>query len=102
LLQGVFKRKKTQTDLQKKMPDRPKKPTYYVFYLLFSTDTWRIAMGVVLALLATPHIAPPEMSTAGRAMLYVMVTAIGWTLSGAPARWITRALKKTVLGDRTR
>ena len=84
------------------MPDRPKTPTYYVFYLLFSTDTWRILMGAVLSLLATPHVAPPEMAPAGRAMLYVMVTAIGWTLSGAPARWITRALKKAILGDGSR
>jgi hypothetical protein len=69
-----------------------------VFYLLFSTDAWRIGMGFVLSVLATPHLAPAQLAPAGRAMLYVMVAAIGWTITGAPARWITRSLKKTILG----
>jgi hypothetical protein len=38
----------------KKQPNKTKSPAYYVFYLLFSTDCWRILMGVVLSLLATP------------------------------------------------
>ncbi|MGD8366042.1 MAG: hypothetical protein PVG78_00255 [Desulfobacterales bacterium] len=82
----------------RKRNDRPKTPTYYAFYLLFSTDAWRIAMGFVLSVLTTPHLAPPALSPAGRAMLYVMVAAIGWTITGGPARWITRALKKAILG----
>ncbi len=85
-----------------KKPTRPRTPTYFVFYLLFSTDTWRIAMGVVLSALAVPHLAPPDLSAAGRAMLYVMVAAIGWTLTAAPARWITRSLKRAILKDGSR
>ena len=85
-----------------KKAGRPKTVTYYVFYALFSSDVWRIAMGFVLAVLATPHLAPPAMSLAARAMLYVMVAAIGWTITGAPARWITRSLKKAILGDEGR
>jgi hypothetical protein len=82
-----------------KKPGRPKTPTYLVFYVLFSTDAWRIAMGFVLSVLGTPHLAPAELSPAGRAMLYVMVAAIGWTITGVPARWITRNLKKAFLGN---
>ena len=85
-----------------KRPGRPKTPTYYIFYLLFSTDVWRIAMGFGLSVLATPYLAPPEMAATGRAMLYVMVAAIGWTITAAPARWITGSLKRFILGERRR
>ncbi|MCF8079466.1 MAG: hypothetical protein K9K88_09325 [Desulfobacterales bacterium] len=85
-----------------KKPRRPKTAAYYLFYLLFSTDFWRILMGVAVSILATPHLAPMDISSAGRAMLYVMVAAIGWTITAAPARWITRAMKKVILEDRRR
>jgi hypothetical protein len=75
---------------------------YTIFFLLFSNDVWRIAMGLVLSVLATPYLAPPELATTGRAMLYVMVAAIGWTITAAPARWITGTLKQWILGDRRR
>ena len=77
---------------------RPLTPTYVVFYLLFAPDTWRILTGVALALVFTPFIVPPDLSTAGRAMLYLMIAAIGWALSHKPARWMTGWLKKLVLG----
>lgn len=82
--------------------NRPKTPTYLVFYLLFSTDFWRIVMGVVASILATPRIVPPDFSAAGRAMLYVMVAAIAWTITAVPARWIARGVKKAFLGNRRR
>ena len=85
-----------------RQPNRPRTPTYFVFYLLFSTDFWRVVMGVVLSILATPYVVPGDFSSAGRAMLYVMVAAIGWTITAAPARWITRGLKKAILGDKRR
>ena len=78
--------------------NRPKTPTYLVFYLLFSPDFWRILMGVAVSILATPYLAPMGFSAAGRAMLYVMAAAIGWTITAVPARWITRVLKKAILG----
>ena len=65
--------------------------------MLFSPDTWRILMGVILAVIIVPRIASPEVSVAGRAMLCVMVTAIGWAATAAPARWITGRLKKGIL-----
>ena len=82
------------------MTKRPKTPTYFAFYLLFSPDTWRILAGFVAAVLIVPHIAPPDVATAGRVMLYVMVAAIGWAGTAAPARWITTSLKKWLLGER--
>jgi hypothetical protein len=83
----------------KNKANRPRTPTYYVFFLLFSNDAWRIAMGVVISILATPKLGPPTLSASGQVMLYVMVAAIGWTVTGAPARWITGALKRVILGD---
>jgi hypothetical protein len=77
-----------------------KKPTYYFFYLLFALDTWRIAIGVLAALWVGPMIFEPQMSAAARAMVYVMLTAIGWAASSVPARWICRGLKRLILGDR--
>ena len=82
--------------------NRPKTPTYLVFYLLFSPDFWRILLGVAVSIVATPHLAPMNMAAAGRAMLYVMVAAIGWTITAAPARWISRAMKTLIIGDRRR
>ncbi len=84
----------------KKKPRQPKTAVYYFFYLLFSTDFWRILMGVAVSILATPHLAPPDFSAAGRIMLYGMVAAIGWSITAAPSRWITRGLKKAILGER--
>jgi hypothetical protein len=82
------------------MPQRPKTPTYYVFYLLFSQDTWRLLAGFIAALLLVPNIAPADIGRPGRIMLYVMVLAIGWAATAKPAQWITTALKKYLLGDR--
>jgi len=81
---------------------RSKTAAYYLFYLLFSTDFWRILLGMAVSIVATPHLAPMDMSAAGRVMLYVMVAAIGWTITAAPARWISRAMKTLILGDRRR
>ncbi len=76
-------------------PDkRPLTPAYIIFYILFWPDTWRMLTGLLLSLLFTPHILPADMGMPGRAMLYVMVAAIGWALSGRPAGWITGRLKK--------
>ena len=73
---------------------RPLTPAYIIFYILFWPDTWRMVTGLLLSLLFTPHILPADMGMAGRVMLYVMVAAIGWALSGIPAGWITKRLKK--------
>jgi len=79
-------------------PDRrPLTPAYVIFYILFWPDTWRILTGVLMALLFTPYILPADLGTGGSAILYVMVAAIGWALSGKPAGWITTKLKRLIL-----
>lgn len=50
-----------------------------------------------MALLLTPYILPADLGMGGSAMLYVMVAAIGWALSGKPAGWITTKLKRLIL-----
>jgi hypothetical protein len=82
------------------MTERPKTPTYVAFYILFSPDTWRLVMGFVAAVLLVPRIAPPELSTTGRIMLYVMVAAIGWAATAKPAAWVTGLVKKLFLGNK--
>jgi hypothetical protein len=81
------------------LTDRPKTPTYFIFFILFHLDTWRILFGFCLSIFVTPNIAPPDLATPGRAMLYVMIAAIGWAVFGKPAGWITAAFKKWLLGD---
>ena len=76
---------------------RPLTPAYIIFYILFWPDTWRLLLGLLAALLFTPHILPVDMAVAGCALLYVMVAAIGWALSNKPAVWITTQLKKLIL-----
>ncbi|MCP4693691.1 MAG: hypothetical protein GY859_36990 [Desulfobacterales bacterium] len=80
------------------MAKRPITPTYILFYILFSPDAWRILAGIILSYFATPGLLRPELGKPGEIMLYIMVAAIGWTISGAPARWITKGLKKLILG----
>lgn len=82
------------------MTKRPVTPGYIVFYILFSTETWRIVLGFIFAAVLTPRILPPELSSIARALVYVMVATIGYSLAGRPARWITDALKRVILGNR--
>lgn len=76
---------------------RPLTPAYVIFFILFWPDTWRILTGVLMALLITPYILPADLGLGGSAMLYVMIAAIGWALSGRPAGWITTKLKWLIL-----
>ena len=80
--------------------EKPASPLYAVFYVLFSTETWRIVLGFLLSIVFTPHILPGDLSAGGRAIVYVMVATIGYSATGHPARWITNALKKAILGDK--
>ncbi|MCF8026859.1 MAG: hypothetical protein K9K81_00685 [Desulfobacteraceae bacterium] len=80
------------------MPKHPVTPAYVIFYILFLPDSWRILMGIGLGALLGPHLIEPDMDTAGRAMMFVMLAVIGYAVSGAPAKWITTGLKKWILG----
>lgn len=82
------------------MRKRPLSPGYIVFYVLFSPDTWRIVMGIIAAWLLVPWIVPPDLGFTGTVMLYAMTAAIGYAAGAAPARGITRILKKWILGGK--
>ena len=71
--------------------------SYVVFYLLLSEDTWRIAAGFVCAVLLGP------LATQGRGlqrpaeiMVWIMILALGWSITAWPARKITSALKRAI------
>ena len=75
-------------------------PVYVLFYILFSVDIWRIVLGILVSVLLTPLLLKTnELSPAGVAMLYVMMTAIGWSVASYPARKIAFFLRKVVLKE---
>lgn len=79
------------------MPKRSLSVSYIFFYLLFSDDTWRIAAGFIMALFLGPMVSQGRsLSPGGEAMVWLMITAIGWSVSGWPARKITAALQRAV------
>jgi len=80
-------------------PKRPMTPAYIFFYLLFSSEAWRIAAGFAAAVLVTPYLLPGGLSTFGRALMYLMVGVVGYTLLGMPSRRIAAWWKKTILGS---
>lgn len=82
------------------MPKRKLTPAYIIFYVLFLPDSWRILFGVIAAVILTPAVVKPEMTDAGRVVLFLMLTAIGYAASRWPANRITRLLKKLIIGDR--
>ncbi|MBW2368763.1 MAG: hypothetical protein JRH15_12850 [Deltaproteobacteria bacterium] len=72
---------------------------YYLFYVLFSTDTWRICIGFLLAVLIGPMLtASAGYSTAAETLIRLMLLAIGYALSAPIARRISRELKKRLTG----
>lgn len=78
-----------------------RKPTltvsYVFFYLLFSEDTWRIAAGFVCAVLLGPLLTQGRnLSQAGEVMVWLMLLAIGWSVTAWPAKKITAALQRAV------
>ncbi|MBR9985146.1 MAG: hypothetical protein KFF68_04490 [Desulfosarcina sp.] len=78
-----------------------RKPTltasYIFFYLLFSEDTWRIAAGFVCALFLAPLLTQGRnLSQGGEVMVWLMILAIGWSVTAWPAKKITAALQRAV------
>jgi len=89
-------------DLKEKIKEysvhkRPLTPAYIFFYILFWPDTWRIVIGVAAAFLMAPMIMPEAQRNFNLAMLYVMIACIGYAVSSAAGRTITRGLKKLLL-----
>jgi len=73
---------------------------YIIFYILFLPDSWQVLTGLIAAYFLTPLVGLPDTEYGGRAMLFIMITAIGYAASSKPARWITRILVKRILGGK--
>jgi len=79
------------------MQKRPLTASYIFFYLLFSDDTWRILAGFLMAVFLGPLVTRGrDLSQGGEAMVWLMIMAIGWSVSAWPAKKITGALQKAV------
>ena len=79
------------------MSNRPLSFSYLFFYLLLSPDTWRIFFGFIGAVLLGPMLTQGRnLSQAGEVMTWLMIMAIGWSLTAWPARKITGALQRAV------
>ncbi|MGA6927314.1 MAG: hypothetical protein WBY88_16615 [Desulfosarcina sp.] len=71
--------------------------SYFFFYLLFSDDAWRIAAGVLCAVFLGPLLTQGRnLSRAGETMVWLMLLALGWSLTAWPAKKITGALRRAV------
>jgi ABC-type uncharacterized transport system permease subunit len=73
---------------------------YIVFYILFLPDSWQVLTGLIAAYFLAPLIELPEKGIGARAMLFIMIAAIGYAASRIPARGITRILVKWILGEK--
>jgi hypothetical protein len=70
---------------------------YILFYLLFSADIWRIAAGFLAAVLLGPQVTQGrDLSRSGEVMVWLMIMAIGWSVTAWPAKKITAALQRAV------
>ena len=79
------------------MPKRPATASYLFFYLLFSDDTWRIAAGFGCAVVLGPMATRGrDMGQAAEVMVWLMIMAIGWSVTAWPAKKITTALKRAL------
>lgn len=84
-----------ETDLN----DHPKTGLYYFFYVLFSVDTWRILIGLIMAGILSPKLMEGrELGMVGEIMVWVMVMTIGYAAGQYPARFISRGLRKLFTG----
>ncbi|RJP81902.1 MAG: hypothetical protein C4522_04035 [Desulfobacteraceae bacterium] len=74
---------------------------YIFFYLLFSVDTWRILLGILISILLTPQLLKTNpMTGSGEIMLYIMLAGIGWAITAYPAKSIALFLRKVILNGK--
>ncbi len=79
------------------MQQRPLSVSYLLFYLLFSDDAWRIAAGFVCAVCIGPLLTQGRnLSRGGEVLVWLMIMAIGWSITAWPAKKITGALQRAV------
>ena len=79
------------------MQKRPLTVSYIFFYLLLSDDTWRIAAGFVFAVVLGPLVTQGKnLGRGGEVMVWLMIMAIGWSVTAWPAKKITAFLQRAV------
>lgn len=79
------------------MQKRPITVSYVFFYLLLSDDAWRIAAGFIGAIFLGPILTQGRnLSQGGEVMVWLMILAIGWSVTAWPAKKITGALQRAV------
>ena len=79
------------------MPKPTLSVSYIFFYLLFSDDDWRISAGLVCAIFLGPLLTQGRnLSQGGEVMVWLMILAIGWSVTAWPAKKITGALQRAV------
>lgn len=76
-------------------PPKKKRLTldHIVFHILLSEDTWRVAIGIFLAVVSAPILRPFDHTGIGRYVMFVTVVVVGWAVSKAPSQWIVRQIK---------
>lgn len=70
---------------------------YVLFYVLFSVDTWRIVLGIIIAFFLVPRIPATHIGPGGKAMLWVMVACIGWWITAYPGKLMANAVRRFFL-----
>ena len=71
--------------------------SYLFFYLLFSADTWRIFFGFIFAVVLGPMVTQGRnLSRGGEVMVWLMIMAIGWSVTAWPAKKIAGVLQQAV------
>ena len=79
------------------MANRPLTFSYLFFYLLLSPDTWRVLAGFICAVVLGPMVTQGRgLGQAGQAVVWVMIMAIGWSVTSWPAKKITGVLQRMV------
>ncbi len=73
-------------------------PVYIFFYILFLPDTYRVLLGMALALLLAPLVIEINPITgAGWFMIYLMLATIGYAVTGKIGDRIAKLAKNAVL-----
>jgi hypothetical protein len=92
-----LQRTKEESFLTTPNDSTPKKkrltPTYIVFHILFSEDTWRVAIGIALAVVSAPMLRSFDHTGIGRYVMFVTVVVLGWAISKTPSLWIIRQIR---------
>jgi uncharacterized membrane protein len=63
------------------------------FHILFSADTWRVAIGIALAVILAPYLLRFDRTGIGRYVMFITVVVVVWGLSKVPGHWIARQMR---------